>query len=1453
MDIEFFPAPGENLLRFAGDRVRFTLRTSAKVPQAFLRTNLGRASRLHAEVVQEYQEELIRWKLPPVEGAQSSRPRGLAWRDVPMFWRNGQWEIELTVTEPGYFEAKAYAVDEKGRQIWPAGDNLGISVQPNTYRSGNLIYCAFTRMFGETKAERSTVSPLEPQLSRLEKLGYSVIPASGKFRDLVNEIPHIFDTLGCSILHLLPINPVPTTYARFGRFGSPYACQDLLAVDPALVEFDRRTTGIDQFRELTYAVHERGGRVILDIVINHTGWGSDLQENNPDWFLRQENGVFVSPGAWGTTWEDLVELDHRMPLSWGYLAEVFIEWLRRGVDGFRCDAGYKVPTPAWRYIVARVRHEFPDALFLLEGLGGAWKATEDLLTRGGMQWAYSELFQNYTPAEVAGYLDHTLQQSERVGTLVHYSETHDNDRLAAKGRNWSLVRNQLCALASHNGAFGFTCGVEWLATEKVNVHDSRGLAWGSTDNIVPELSSLNRLLAAHPCFFDGAKVRRLSSSDSPILALERISADEQDRVVVLVNLSDKKPATLFLAKEDFFPAKQVVWDLLTRTEYSPRNRDANLEFLLAPAQSLCLADQQEPNGISGELYRKRRAQYGWIIGVLSHSLEPEEFGPHSWLELAEWVEKDPRRFLGAIQYLSRALAARNLLSAIASAAAEAKLPQVIVWNLTDRRRITPVPPNHWILVEDSSRFRVTLSWGDKREHQESVPTAEKHIAAFRPVDIFEQARSGSGSLQLERYGVPEREAAGKVLFLSPEASCPRQLPMPLHPKGSHLNAPTVLLTNATGGMARMCVDLGAVKSKYDCVLGANLHPAVPVDRHIFVKRIRVWTNAARYITPLNAENLQAFSAGPPARWEFAAISGDGSTARIELTADMLPGQNTTLFQFRLLESSRSVGDVCLTVRFDIEDRNFHTETHQNGGADFHFKSNCHPLPGKPGFEFRPASDRILHIEASTGEYFSAPEWSRDLPHPLEETRGQVSAGDAFSPGWFDVPLKPGASALVVVSSEPGSRVEDVPEHFEEKRRANNELAIRAAGFPEADTFGQQLTLAAQAFVVRREKQKTIIAGYPWFLDWGRDSLICARGLLAAGLHDEVRQLLITYGRMERNGTLPNTIHGEDTSNRSTSDAPLWYGVVCQELARETGPEIYDLPVDDSGRRIRDVLRNIAVGYREGTPNGIRLDPGSALIWSPPHYTWMDTNYPAGTPREGYPIEIQALWIQLLRQLHTLGAPVHKEPWDALAATAAQHLQLYWLEQKGYLADTLIATSGTEALKATPDDALRSNCLFPLLFGLVQKEKARSCLEAVARHLVIPGALRSLAPLPLKQPLPIHGPDWRLLNDPHNPYCGRYEGDEDTQRKPAYHNGTAWTWTFPGFCEALARVWEFSPEATATARAYLGSMALLLKEGCIGHLPEVLDGDAPHQQRGCDAQAWGITEALRVWKLLNKPS
>jgi glycosidase len=1527
------PPTGERLVRFVGDRLRFALRDATGQPcpsgwRACLRTNLGRAALQRQEII---------------TATKAQRPAALgSWRDVPLACQGREWAVELALAEVGYFRAKAYAIDPRGWQHWPAGPDVGISVQPNACRTANTIYCAFTRLFGPTKTATTTTDPArERQLAALDRLGYTVIPPSGKFRDLIAELPHIFDTLGCRILHLLPVNPTPTTYARFGRFGSPYAALDLTAIDPALVEFDRRTTGVDQFRELTAAVHRHGGRVFLDLVINHTAWASTLLDNHPEWFARRPDGSFASPGAWGVTWEDLVELEHRFPELREQLADGFLEWCRRGVDGFRCDAGYKVPLPVWQYVTARVRQEFPDTIFLLEGLGGGWADTENLLTEGGLQWAYSELFQNYSGSQVAGYLDHALRQSSRVGLLVHYSETHDNPRLAARGRAWSLLRNRLCALASVSGAYGFTCGAEWLADERINVHASRGLSWNNPDNLVPELARLNRLLANHPCFFDGAALTRLSPADSSVYALWRVSAQGADAVLVLANTDAERAQNVVLDQQPLAkagwlrpasgtPEETLVFvDLLGQAP--PKTQPAGagrLRFTLPPAAVYCLAATPQPLGLAGDEYRRFKARLALALTAASQLLPVERIPAIDPALLAKWVDTDLPRFLSALTHVSQdsdgppATSPEDFTAALAAAADQ--FPRVVTWQLADRTRVLLVPPQHWLLVRDSAPFRacLVLQGADLPLRAESIPVQDGHVVCFAPGQP-----AGDADLLLERSAPADLHIKAPIRFL---ATAPTVRHSPLVTRHSSL----VLLTNGRGGMARLAVDLGAISSKYDCLLGANLHPRVPVDRHVLAKRARVWVNADGFISPLNAENLHRFDPGPPVHWQFLANAGDGAMVEIHLRAAMLPGRNTTVLCFSRPPAAPPLGkdlpagrEVRLTVRVDLEDRNFHAETKRNPGAEHHFTAHVRPLSGKTGFAFTPAADRQLRVYADSGLYHEQPEWCENVPHPLEQSRGMVPSGDAYSPGWFELPLPKAGQVTVVVCADPSDpapqelalgRV-DAPASSAPAPAAQTHrlLAIGSPScptpsapdkppdqpqsappkiknaVPAPDPFAQQLRQALQAFVVRRGRAATVIAGYPWFLDWGRDSLVCARGLLAAGMTGEVLQIVRLLGGLERQGTLPNAFAGEVAANRDTADAPLWYGLVCEELAAALAPEqsplahrrspannrtprsLYSLPVDSSRRTVADVLLSIAASYVRGTPNGIRLDAASGLIWSPSHFTWMDTNFPAATPREGYPVEIQALWIRLLRQLDRLGLPPVGEPWAKLAERALASLAaLFWLESLpesslslgeregvrgipaaaagGYYADVLLAKPGQPAASATPDTALRSNYLLAISLGLVTGARARQAVAAAQRCLLVPGALRSLAPLPVSPPLPIHAPDGRLLNDPTHPYCGRYEGDEDTRRKPAYHNGTAWIWTLPVFCEALVRAWDFCPAAVAAARGYLSSLDRLLAEGCLGQLPEILDGDAPHAPRGCDAQAWSVTEALRVWKLLSDP-
>jgi starch synthase (maltosyl-transferring) len=1406
------PAPGERLLRFVGDKINFRLQPGQNIDsqkyRVFLRTNLGRAAARRREII---------------DGRAGRSVIGnSSWRDVPMLRTADGWQVELPLAEVGFFQAKAYILDEKNWQHWPSGSDVGISVHPNFARTANTIYCAFTRLFGATKNLATTADEtLEAQLKSLEAQGHATLPPSGKFRDLTRQLPFIVQKLGCHILHLLPVHPTPVTYARFGRFGSPYAALDLTAVDSALVEFDKRTTGIEQFCELTSAAHSLGARVFIDIVINHTGWGSTLQENHPEFFQKKPDGEFASPGAWGTVWEDLVELEQQDVKLWDLIADALLTWCRRGVDGFRCDAGYKIPVAAWQYIIARVQEEFSETIFLLEGLGGSWDATESLLTDGGMHWAYSELFQNYSGSDVACYLDYASRQSTRVGSYVHYSETHDNDRLAKKSRAWSLLRNRLCALTSPGGGFGFTGGVEWLATEKIRVHGNTGLNWGAEENIVPELARLNRLISDHPCFFDGAKLTRLSAPTAPVYALLRESAEGKDSVLVLVNTDVDKaqPAVLTDSKVKI---RDLKFELLGQRLPPLVSGHAAATLPLEPGAVYCLAPTEKPVGLSGENYRRTRAQAAFALESLNKIIPAEIVDGLDWRWLAEQIECSPENFLAAAASFAESGGKKSLANLLAAVTAKNIFPRVVSWTTLDVRRVTPLPAGHWLLVKADAPFRAELVVENLRQHVQSVPAGKQHVAGFAP-----HPAAADAVLNVESYAAGGAQKFSAVIrFLAPEPQTSRPAPRATD---------IVLLTNGRGGMARLGVDLGRITSKYDCALGANLHPAMPVDRHVFVKRLRVWVNADGFLSPLDFKNLAAFQKETGATWDFIANAGDGRTVEISLRAEMVEDENTVVFQFSRPTEKRAHGkqlpaeaDVRLTVRVDIEDRNFHSETKRSGGADFHFAAHVRPLAQKPGFEFTPAADRQLRVLADAGEYHPQPEWCENIPHPMEQTRGQTGSGDAYSPGWFELPLAKGAEITLTLTAEA------------ETKGGRRKTKIRK------QNFATELAQAAKPFVVRRDDFKTVIAGYPWFLDWGRDSLICARGLLAAGLTDEVKQILLTFARLEKDGTLPNTIQGRDVANRDTSDAPLWFAVACEDLGDW---KFFAHRVDENGRTIFDVLKSIAENYARGTLNGIRMDTESGLIWSPSHFTWMDTNYPAGTPREGYPVEIQALWIRLLRLLEKISAAGEQKKWRDLAGRAtASFEELFWLEETGWFADALLAEKNVRARDAMPSDALRSNSLFAISLGLVAGERARRCVAAAEKYLVVPGALRTLAPLPVKTPLPVWR-DGRLINDPQNPYWPRYEGDEDTCRKPAYHNGTAWTWTFPSFCEALARAWNFSPVAVAAAKSYLGSAEKLLNEGCLGQLPEILDGDAPHAQRGCDAQAWGVTETLRVWKWL----
>lgn len=1419
------PKPGDHFLYYRGDLFTVTLSFEQAVSgDAFFRTNLGQAGVIIEEIIRT---------------TESGRaPQGCDWRDLPMKRVDDRtFTLTLALTEVGHFEGKCFFFPEGEEQpIWPHGPNLHLNVEPVSYVAGNSIYCAFVRQFGRNKLLAK--GDENPELSVLEADGFATIPPSGTFRDLINELDFIFEELHCRILHLLPINPTPTTYGRMGRFGSPYAALDFTAVDPGLAEFDRSATPLEQFLELVDAVHQRRGKLIIDIAINHTGWAAKLHETNPEWLVRKADGEIVSPGAWGVVWGDLTELNFDHKELWQYLADVFLTWCERGVDGFRCDAGYMIPVPAWRYIIARVRKQYPSTIFLLEGLGGDPAITHDLLNAGNMNWAYSELFQNYSREQIENYLSSTLVTSNADGLMVHYAETHDNSRLAADSPVYAQMRTALAALLSVNGAFGFTNGVEWFATEKVDVHKDCGLNWGSKINQVEFIANLNRLLLNHKAFQNKAELQFLKSHHHEVIAARRSDSLDATEVLVLINLNVKEYITTKIHESAFGFNSPRFYDLVNHSErvINKADKDGLIHFELAPGETCCFSTQ--------------RADLEMLLNEPAVSPIEKQRAQAMAMDLFTWKK-------GSIEVDDTfcPVEAASSLMANPVAFCESLFPKdipapILVWKAPqDLKRTVMVPPGYIILLTAPDRFRVRLvdESGDVKIQRNSVEAGDHHVVLLAPFETPENCRELQLCFSFFSKERLNRHKTNLLLLSNGLDSLSTSYNYEQIKQAENL---TYLGTNGCGAMVHLPVPWGRLNSKYDAILAANLDPAVPSDRHIFWTRARIWAVYNGHSQELCLETLEGFTKDEAGRgvWIFLIPVGSGRMIRVALTLQMVEGENRVIMDLCRLghgpeASNDLLGDeakVQFIIRPDIEDRSFHGNTKAMYGPEHDWPAAIHN--DKNGFSFSPDPARVFTLHASDGEFHAAGEWKYCVYHPVEAQRGMEAEGDLYSPGYFTVWLTGRACVQLVGSA--GDSVEETPTFGS----CNHEVS------PVTD-LDLLLERAMNQFVVKRDELKTVIAGYPWFLDWGRDTLICVRGLIAAGKVEdyergvgylkEVADIILNFARFADHGTLPNIIHGKTVGNRDTSDAPLWLFNACSELCNKLDSmDFLNASVPDRDGSLLGVLIKVAEGYISGTPNGIKMDADSGLIYSPSHFTWMDTNYPAGTPRQGYPIEIQALWFGAVEFLHR--ATGHKR-WKDLADKVRKSVQKYYVNVDGWLCDCLHAEQGQSAAVAIPDDALRPNQLLALTLGLVD-DKALSIgvLKAVS-ELLVPGGIRSLADRPVHHPLPIYGRNGELLNDPLNPYWGYYGGDEDTRRKPAYHNGTAWTWLFPSFPEAFYLV--YGDAGKKTAKAWLASAKGLLRDGCVGQWPENLDGNYPHDQRGCDAQAWGVTELYRVWRML----
>ncbi len=1415
------PPPAAQLVRHAGDILKVRLAVSGEpAGTAWLRTNLGRGA--------VYRDDLMRH----VRDDQPILHHD--WHDLPMRrMPDGRYGLDLPLVEVGRFQAKAFWLNpDDDEPLWPPGDNTVIKVEPADTVCANTIYTAFVRQFGPDRAGREPRPEIATAVERLDQDGYTVIPRSGTFRDLGGVLDHIIDTLGFRILQLLPIHPVPTTYARMGRFGSPFATLDYWSVDPALAEFDRRTTPLQQFQELLDLVHLRGAKLFMDMPINHTGWASHLQTHHPEWFARNADASFNSPGAWGVTWEDLSTLDYADRALWRHMAQVFLYWCRLGVDGFRCDAGYMVPLPVWAYITAEVRAQFPHTVFLLEGLGGPAATVERLLDSGNLNWAYSELFQVFDRSGLEAHILASARLSATRGLQIHYAETHDNDRLAAQSTAWAMQRTALCALVSEAGGFGITNGVEWFAAEKLRVHEAAPLAWGNPDNQVPRIARLNRIMQDHPAFRAHAQIWIVAGGDG-VLALQRLGPDGGDPLLILVNL-DPRHAVTATWPAALLPGDGPVYDGLNGGEVQPAPVGDGRQLPLPPGGACCLTadprwaacwekpDAEHHHGVEpARALRQRQRAHVMMLHQAWHG-----FGHVDADELEAVTD----------------LLTRNPLAAAERLAGDTA-PRVVRWAWPhDLTRVVMLPPGHALLIQAPAPFLADIHDDERvwvRARGFALEGDNGHALLLPPQPTPLRIRRLHLGLRLYTPG-DIRHADAPLMLLPPleRARGCRQLPA----DEAVRHGVYAIRTNAIASLVQARADWGTLRSQYDALLAANLNPQYPTDRRVLWTRCRAWLVYRGYSHPLDARCLESFEAPPtgPLIWRFAVPSGLGKRVPLEVDLDLAATRNAVRLRFRRLPASgadhlEDDHTVRLILRPDLEDRGMHEKTKAYRGPETTWPGQVRSAAD--GCVFTPGGRHALHLHCDHGAFTAAPEWTYMVDHPEERERGLDDCTDLFSPGYFTTKFRGDSQMALIAEVTAPDAAPDPTSDWPRRpppRREDPSLLTAARA-------------AMRAFVVRRGGGHTVIAGYPWFLDWGRDTMIALRGLIASGERDMATAILCEFARFETQGTLPNLIHGADASNRDTSDAPLWFFTACADLCRIDGDAAF-LNCDVGGRSVLEVLESIGRAYREGTPNGIRMDPASGLIFSPSHFTWMDTNFPAGTPREGYPIEIQALWWAALNLLAT-----HRpdDDWAALADTVRQSILAYYPIESGgmrYLADCLHAPPGTAAAGGEADDACRPNQLLALTLGPVTDPALVADVLRACETLLVPGGIRSLADRPVRRPLPVVR-DGMLLNDPQRPYWGRYAGDEDTRRKPAYHNGTAWTWLFPSYAEAWFRLG--GEPVRGTAQAILGSAAWLLNRDCLGHIPEVLDGNAPHAGRGCGAQAWGCTELYRVLALLDQ--
>ena len=659
-----------------------------------------------------------------------------------------------------------------------------------------------------------------------------------------------------------------------------------------------------------------------------------------------------------------------------------------------------------------------------------------------------------------------------------------------------------------------------------------------------------------------------------------------------------------------------------------------------------------------------------------------------------------------------------------------------------------------------------------------------------------------------------------------------------------------LVTNGLGGYAFGTV-AGATTRSYHGLLVAAVQP--PTDRRVLVTKVdevvtladgeaialgvNEWAGGA--IAPEGYRRLVGFTldAGIPC-WTYQLP--DGSTLVKHVWMEY--GQNLTYARYRYVGAGAPDGNVTLTLTPFCLDREHHSVT--RGSESWRF--DVRPSTSACAIQATPDALTYQLIASEAATFVECSEWYWNVYHRAERERGLPDTEDVFVPGHFAVTLSAGQQATLALWA--GA---DLPQAMSALGGASHEATVEAAYQRELtrrDALLQragdrvwnvpsftQLTLAADQFIVSRadpvtnQPGSTVIAGYPWFTDWGRDTMIALPGLtLATGRHEDAATLLRTFARYVSQGMIPNRFPDAATQfgalasppEYNTVDATLWY---FQALRR------YLTATDDHAllSELFPVLTDIIAWHVRGTRYGIIVDPRDGLLTSGAEgvqLTWMDARVDGWvvTPRRGKPVEISALWC---------GALASMEEWAlALGRDAALYGRLrqqarqsffarYWYAAGGYLYDVV----DVDGVDGANDWALRPNQLIALAVALdlVPESAAVSIMETVARELLTPMGLRTLTPA-----------------DPR--FIGGYEGDQRS-RDAAYHQGTAWPWLAGAFVDVSRATGACVEQAAALVASLRGQ---LVTAG-IGTIGEIANGAPPYRPCGCVAQAWSVAETLRI--------